>query len=92
MVLVTGATGTVGSVVIRGLLEFGVPACAAVTDPARAQPTLPAGARPVRFDFTDPTTFGAALEGVQRVFLMRPPAMGDPKAFLPLLERMARAG
>ena len=88
MILVTGATGNVGGDVLRGLLELGVPVRAAVTDPIRAGSTLSAGASLVRFDFNDPTTFGPALEGVRRVFLMRPPMMGDPKAFQPFLEAM----
>jgi uncharacterized protein YbjT (DUF2867 family) len=88
MILVTGATGNVGGDVLRGLLELGLPVRAAVTDPTRARKTLPEGANLVHFDFTDPNTFGPALEGVRRVFLMRPPIMGDPKAFQPFLEAM----
>jgi uncharacterized protein YbjT (DUF2867 family) len=93
MILVTGATGNVGGDVLRGLLEIGPsatgqPVRAAVTDPTRARRTLPEHAELIRFDFTDPSTFGPALEGVTRVFLMRPPIMGDPKAFQPFLEAM----
>jgi uncharacterized protein YbjT (DUF2867 family) len=88
MILVTGATGNVGGDVLRGLLELGVPARAAVTDPNRTQKTLPDDAELIRFDFTDPSTFGPALEGVTRVFLMRPPVMGDPKVFQPFLEAL----
>ena len=93
MILVTGATGNVGGDVLRGLLELGPsalgqPVRAAVTDPTRARMTLPEHAELIRFDFTDPSTFGPALEGVTRVFLMRPPVMGDPKAFQPFLEAL----
>jgi uncharacterized protein YbjT (DUF2867 family) len=88
MILVTGATGNVGGNVLCGLLELGLPVRAAVTDPTRARETLPVNADIVRFDFTDPSTFGPALEGVRRVFLMRPPIMGDPKAFQPFLEAL----
>ena len=92
MILVTGATGNVGGDVLRGLLELGISARAAVTNPDRAAATLPAGSSVVRFDFSDPSAFAAALEGVTRVFLMRPPAMGDPKAFLPFLEAIKFLG
>lgn len=92
MILVTGATGTVGGDVLRGLLELGLPVRAAVTDPARAANTLPAGSNPVRFDFTNPSSFPAALEGVTRVFLMRPPAMSDAKAFAPFLRAIQSCG
>ena len=88
MILVTGATGNVGGEVLRGLLELGLPVRAAVTDPTRARETLPTNADIVRFDFTDSSTFGLALEGVTRVFLMRPPVMGDPKVFQPFLEAL----
>jgi uncharacterized protein YbjT (DUF2867 family) len=88
MILVTGATGNVGGEVLRGLLELGLPVRAAVTDPTRTRKTLPANADVVRFDFTDPSTFGLALQGVRRVFLMRPPIMGDPKVFQPFLEAL----
>jgi uncharacterized protein YbjT (DUF2867 family) len=88
MILVTGATGNVGGDVLRGLLGLGLPVRAAVTDPTRTRKTLLANADVVRFDFTDPSTFGPALEGINRVFLMRPPIMGDPKAFQPFLEAL----
>jgi uncharacterized protein YbjT (DUF2867 family) len=88
MILVTGATGNVGGDVLHGLLELGVPVRAAVTDLVRARTTLPENAELVRFNFTDPSTFGTALEGVSRVFLMRPPTMGDPKVFQPFLEAL----
>ena len=92
MILVTGATGTVGGDVLRGLLELGLPARAAVTNPERAAKALPAGSELTQFDFSDPSTFATALEDVTRVFLMRPPAMGDPKAFKPFLEAIKFLG
>ena len=88
MILVTGATGNVGGDVLRGLLGLNVPVRAAVTAPSRAGQILPDHAELIRFDFTDQSTFGPALEGVRRVFLMRPPVMGDAKAFQPFLEAM----
>ncbi len=92
MILVTGATGNVGYDVLRGLLEFQVPVRAAVTDLTRARATLPEGSNVERFDFNDPSTFAAALDGITRVFLMRPPIMDDPKAFKPFLKALASKG
>jgi uncharacterized protein YbjT (DUF2867 family) len=92
MILVTGATGNVGHDVLRGLLELGLPVRAAATDPNRARAMLPEGCDVVQFDFNDPSTFTAALDGVKRVFLMRPPAMDDPKAFKPFLKAIAVSG
>jgi uncharacterized protein YbjT (DUF2867 family) len=91
MILVTGATGNVGSDVLRGLLELQAPVRAAVTNPDRARTALPEGSEVVRFDFNDPSTFAPALEGIKRVFLMRPPTMGDPKAFKPFLQAIKSA-
>ncbi|WP_171168718.1 NAD(P)H-binding protein [Streptomyces sp. I05A-00742] len=75
MILVTGATGTVGSRVLAGLLDAGVKARALTRDPARA--ALPAGAEAVAGDLARPETLGPALEGVEKVFLM---ALGHHKA------------
>jgi uncharacterized protein YbjT (DUF2867 family) len=71
-VLVTGATGTTGSAVVDGLAARGVPVRAAVRDPRRYE----GGGEPVRFDFTDPTSYDAA-NGVRAVYLVRPPALGN---------------
>lgn len=89
VILVTGATGNVGAEVVRGLLEHGVRVRGAVLS---GDTRLPAGAESVLFDFEDPATFGAALAGVDRVFLMRPPHMSRARAFEPFLAAMREAG
>ena len=89
-VLVTGATGSVGTEVAGQLLSRGESVKAAVR--ASRDGRVIEGAVPVTFDFQDPETFGAALDGVNRVFLMRPPHMADAKAFRPFIEVMERAG
>jgi len=71
-VLVTGATGAVGRALVRELLAAGETVRAGVRDPATAD--LPSGAAPVRLDLLDPTTAAPALLGVDRLFLLRPPA------------------
>ncbi len=90
-VLVTGATGTVGSNVVRGLRALGTPVVAAVRSDPDAS-LIATGAVPVRFDFEDPSTFAAALDGVDRVFLVRPPHMSDASAFEPFLGAVASVG
>jgi uncharacterized protein YbjT (DUF2867 family) len=65
-VLVTGATGNVGSAVVRELLERGAAVRAFVRDPAAA---LPEGVELAVGDFEDPSSIRAALDGVDRVFL-----------------------
>lgn len=75
-ILVTGATGNVGREVARELAAQGRPFRAAVLDD-QAPADLPPAAQPVVFDFTDPATYPAALDGVTRLFLMRPPAIAN---------------
>ena len=68
-ILVTGASGNVGSAVLRTLTANGAVARVA----GRLGRT--AEGRPdnvVAFDFTDPGTWSAAFEGVESMFLMRP--------------------
>ena len=88
-VLVTGATGTVGRHLVTGLLAAGQQVRAGVREPAEAG--LPPGSVPVRLDFTDPATVGPALDGVDRLFLMRPPAISDVRTALGPLVRAAGA-
>ncbi len=88
-ILVTGATGNVGSAILALLVAAGAPVLAAV----RSEDTkVPSGAKAVRFDFLDPGTF-TAFQGVERVFLMRPPAMGNARRDLgPAIAAMKAAG
>ena len=89
-VFVTGSTGNVGVEVVKQLLARGASVKASVL-PGRSE-AVAEGAVPVEFDFETPTTFGPALDGVDRVFLMRPPHMADAKAFRPFVEAMEKAG
>ena len=66
MILVTGATGTIGGHVVRLLTERGVPFRAMSRKPADL-------ANAVRADFTDPASLAAAVAGVDAVFLVTVP-------------------
>lgn len=70
MILVTGATGTVGRQVVSHLRERGVPVRAVTRDPASAG--LPAGVEVVRGDLADPASLEPHLEGAELVFLVWP--------------------
>jgi uncharacterized protein YbjT (DUF2867 family) len=72
MILVTGATGTVGAELIRKLSERGTPARAFVRKRAQAQTIALPGIEIVEGDFTKPETFTRALVGVDRLFLLIP--------------------
>lgn len=88
-VLVTGATGTTGTAVVSELTDDEeCEVLAAVRDPS----TYDAPVGPVRFDFTDPATYGA-FDGVDSVYLVRPPQLGNVERDLfPAVDAMERAG
>ena len=73
-VLVTGATGRVGRIVVDELLAAGVPVRAFTRRPAAAK--LPAAVEVVSGDLTVPASLDAGLQGVRAVFLVwtAPPA------------------
>lgn len=74
-VLVTGATGRVGRMVIDLLIDAGVPVRALTHSPESAA-TMPANAEVVTGDLTVPDSLDAGLRGVGTVFLVwtAPPA------------------
>ncbi|WP_395358039.1 NAD(P)H-binding protein [Streptomyces sp. YH02] len=67
-ILVTGATGRVGGAVVAQLHAAGVPVRALV----RGEASFPEGVQAIRGDLADPASLGAALEGVDAVFLVWP--------------------
>lgn len=73
-VLVTAATGTVGRHVVEALADTDATVRAASRDPSRAGERFEPGTA-VEFDFARPETWGRALEGVDAVFLVRPPGV-----------------
>lgn len=75
MILVTGATGTIGSHVVRLLADRGAPARAMTRDPVRV-PALD-GIEPVPADYDDPASLGPAVAGVDTVFLLTARAAAD---------------
>lgn len=84
VVLVTGATGTVGRHVVAALSDRAVTVRSAVRDPESVPDELAAAGAAVEFDFAKPETWGEALADVDGVFVMRPPAVdeADVKAFV----------
>lgn len=92
-ILITGATGNVGLEVIKSLLNTQTPntIIAGVRNIDRAKITLKdyQAIQYVRFDFENPSTFDAALDGIDTVFLLRPPHISDiDKYFKPLIESL----
>ncbi|MEC5186002.1 uncharacterized protein YbjT (DUF2867 family) [Cryobacterium sp. MP_3.1] len=86
-VLVTGATGNVGRVVVQELLDGGARVRATGRSVESVRRVFGDRVEAVALDFTDPTTWEAAFVGVQQMFLMRPPHLGKPKSqMIPALE------
>jgi uncharacterized protein YbjT (DUF2867 family) len=72
LILVTGATGTVGSEVVKALAVAGEEARALVRDPAKAA-SLRGTAKIVTADLLKPETLESAFDGVGKAFIVAPP-------------------
>ncbi|MFD3841716.1 NAD(P)H-binding protein [Streptomyces sp. NPDC058642] len=75
MILVTGATGTIGSELVRQLAARGEKVRALTRDPAKAQ--VPPGVEVVRGDYLDPGSLTGATAGVTAAFLLGAPGPGS---------------
>jgi uncharacterized protein YbjT (DUF2867 family) len=88
MILVTGATGNVGRPLVGLLSDAGVSFRAFVRDPERARAALGPTVALARGDFAEPATLDAALEGVERMFLLS----GNSQLEADAVEAAVRAG
>jgi uncharacterized protein YbjT (DUF2867 family) len=91
-ILITGATGNVGREIIHLLSTRKYHVFAAVRNPIEAQKTLGEEAYCVLFDFTNPDTFANAFHGINKLFLVRPPAIAEIKKITPVLDAAKEAG
>ncbi len=90
MILVTGATGKVGSEAVRVLRQQGMPVRALVRDRSKAQTLEQAGAELAVGDFDAPASLEAAMAGIRSVLLVGPG--GAPEQELAVVTAAARAG
>ncbi|HEX2950981.1 MAG TPA: SDR family oxidoreductase [Armatimonadota bacterium] len=72
VILVTGATGTIGSQVVQFLVEKDVQIRAAVHTPEKAAALRRDHIEVVPFDYANNDVMEAALQGVDKVFLLTP--------------------
>ena len=84
MILVTGATGTIGRRLVPLLAARAIPVRAMARKPARVRPTT--GVEVVHGDFDDPASLAAAVAGVDTVFLLTAPAAPSARHDLALLD------
>ena len=92
-ILVTGATGAVGSELVRLLGKADVDVRAGTRRPARAAELFGSGVEVVELDYARVVTFDAAVEWAERIFLISPPF--DPHVYetlSPLLDWAVQAG
>lgn len=92
-ILVTGATGNVGSEVVRSLLEMGHPVVAAAMDERDAQNVPGEDTETVLLRFGEGETYRDAFEGVGKLFFMRPPRISDVQTYLfPVVDYAKKVG
>lgn len=73
MILITGATGNVGSHLVDELVAAGAPVRAFVRDLAKGRELAARGVQPALGRFEDEAALRRALAGVERLFLLSPP-------------------
>jgi len=92
-ILVTGATGTVGSDVLRGLIgRADIQVHAAVRDKNKAAALAGPGVELTLFDYNRPETLAPACGGVDSVFMVSPFTPDGVAQSLALLDAARAAG
>ena len=92
MILITGATGTVGSALLRRLSDVGASARALVRSPASRGRVEGLGLEAVDGDFDEPDTLERAMHGCDHLFLLSPPNPVQPQREMAAIDAATRAG
>lgn len=91
-ILLTGISGNVGSAVFDYLRQEGIEFMAGVRNPEKYEVKYP-DLTFVGLDFEKLSTYNSVLEGVEKVFLMRPPQITDVKGiFKPFIDKCKEKG
>ncbi|AMC93130.1 NAD(P)-dependent oxidoreductase [Erysipelothrix larvae] len=91
-ILVTGASGNVGKYVVKYALQNNQEVTACGIDPNTLKTMFGDTVKIAAFDFLNPSTFNNALEDVDRVFIMRPPHLGNPNDLKPFIDALKKQG
>jgi len=92
MILVTGASGTVGSEVLKQLREQGADVRAAFHSAEKAARAKKQGIDSVVLDYADRASTAAALKGVDKVFLLGPTVPNQSELENNVVEEAKKAG
>jgi uncharacterized protein YbjT (DUF2867 family) len=92
MILVTGATGTTGSLLVRQLSAAGISFRIMARDRAKAVRAAGEGVEIVEGDFSQPDSLGRALEEVERVYLVSSPNEHGAELEKNMIAACARSG
>lgn len=91
MILITGASGNVGSEVLKQAAAAGLELRAAYQSTKKTG-AAPGGIETVILDYQKPATVRLALRGVQTVFLVGPPTANLPELEANVVDEAQRAG
>ncbi len=92
-ILITGAPGNVGTEVVHELQRLGVPFRVGAYHVKAAIEILSDDLEITHFDFLKPETYAAAFAGIERMFLVRPPALSNvQRDIAPAIEAAVKAG
>ncbi|HEY9821177.1 MAG TPA: NmrA family NAD(P)-binding protein [Candidatus Sericytochromatia bacterium] len=91
-ILVMGATGNVGSQVVKQLADAGANVRAAVRSPRKAESLKSEKVSLTEFDTDKPETVEAAFQGVDKVFLLTPLVPNMVELSANLVEAAKKAG
>ncbi len=93
VILITGATGNVGSSVLTYLQHQNLPIRAAIPNYSGEREKLPQETEYTYLEFGKPDTYSQALVNVDKLFLMRPPPIEDVKRMMfPFLDCAKESG
>jgi uncharacterized protein YbjT (DUF2867 family) len=92
VILVTGATGTVGGYLVRALCKEGAPVRALVSSPERADVLRGYDCGTAVGRYEDPRAMHQALQDVDRVFLVSPASARSAELEGAVLDAVRRAG